>query len=575
MSFTFSESEGHVGEPLAAQVAVISTARQGAAPIILSELIFQFNGSVREIRLSHEADGSELVENTKSVSSLTRCNLEETHSTERKQCWRGKTDLAIYPGQTKAFAFPIVFRESGDVHLTASSLQISAERFDLLLSNIVPESGDLPKWWIQAGTNMKAKQLNRDSANSIKVLPKPPKMEIRLPNLFEQYYTDEPITLDIEVSNEEDEDTEAVLEVRLLGRSKDTLGYSWAHDSSPGPTPAATENEEAAMDLPGHVVGHLAKGAKATQTIRFTAPAEPSDYALEVKVLYHVLSDRDIPISKTLIADLIFVGPFEANYEFVARLHPDPWPSYFALQENQTTDLASKDHFGIAQKWQLKAKVVSFAAEVLFVEDMKLDVQAVHGGANCITAREFEVKDTLLRPQDVDERSFCLDTQKTNLEERRPTKIDMSLDITWRRATEGAPSVTTKLPIPRVNVPGSEPRVLAIAVPSTTVDSVIHLDYVMENPTMHFLTFELSMEASEEFGFSGPKFRVLHLLPMSRQTVRFNLLPTVRGTWITPQLRVFDRYFNKTLKAHATSGMRSDKKGFSIWVYADDGDVKA
>ena len=89
---------------------------------------------------------------------------------------------------------------------------------------------------------------------------------------------------------------------------------------------------------------------------------------------------------------------------------------------------------------------------------------------------------------------------------------------------------------------------------------------------MHFLTFELTMEASEEFGFSGPKLRILHLLPMSRQIIRYSLLPFVTGVWITPNLKVMDRYFNKTLKVQATEGLRMDKKGIVVWIPGDDND---
>jgi solute carrier family 25 protein 38 len=103
------------------------------------------------------------------------------------------------------------------------------------------------------------------------------------------------------------------------------------------------------------------------------------------------------------------------------------------------------------------------------------------------------------------------------------------------------------------------------------VDSLVHLDYTLENPTMHFLTFEMNMEASEEFGFSGSKLRALHLLPMSRQTVRFNIYPLVRGVWIMPTLKVMDRYFNKSLKVQATEGLRMDKKGISVWISEEAG----
>ncbi len=58
----------------------------------------------------------------------------------------------------------------------------------------------------------------------------------------------------------------------------------------------------------------------------------------------------------------------------------------------------------------------------------------------------------------------------------------------------------------------------------------------------------------------------MHLLPVSRQTVRYNILPLVRGAWIAPQLKVVDRYFNKTLKVLATEGLKMDKRGIVIWI---------
>ena len=576
-TFTFSEPEGNVGEPLVSQIAISSTARPNAAPIVISSVVFEFNGSLDKIQLLHKADESDAAKSAKSLSSLCHCSLEESNSGTKKHSWEGSADLTIYPGQTKAFAFPLAFREAGDVELVESSFQISTDRFELVCSTSVAEDEieALPTWWIKAGSGLKARKLTRGSGNAIKILPKPPKMGIRLPNLFEQYYTDEPISVDIEISNEEDEDTEAVLEVRLLGRDKDKLGYSWAHESSaPDSAAESTADENSEMDLPGHVVGKLARGAKATQTIRFKAPSEPSDYALEVKVLYHLLSDRDIPISKTLIADLVFIGPFEANYEFIPRVHPDPWPSYFELQENDSTDSSTVGAFGLAQMWQLEAKLASFATEPLVIQDTTLAIHAVNGGAICTITKEFEVKDSTINPQDFADRTFCLDTRKLNLEERRSTGLDMSLDVTWRRQTPGSASVTTSLPIPRVHVPGSEPRVLATAIPSKTVPPVIHLNYTLENPTMHFLTFELSMEASEEFGFSGAKLKVLHLLPMSRKTVGYRILPLVRGKWISPQLRVLDRYFNKALKVQATGSLRVDRKGVSVWVDVDEDGVQ-
>jgi hypothetical protein len=108
---------------------------------------------------------------------------------------------------------------------------------------------------------------------------------------------------------------------------------------------------------------------------------------------------------------------------------------------------------------------------------------------------------------------------------------------------------------------------------------------------MHFLTFGIVMNPSEHFAFSGIKQGTVQLLPLSRRTVRFRLLPLINvggsgeadgngieskapggsnqdGEWIRINFVVRDRYFQKVLKVVATEGMRSDKEGLLIWVPA-------
>lgn len=571
VTFAFSEREGNVGEPLQSQISITSNARQGSAPIVLSSLSFQFNGGFSEVQLIHVAD-----EASESDSRMLKCSLEESISPNERPRWEGTSDLTMHAGQTKVYAFPIVFREAGDVEAAAYNFDIETARFSLVCAETDIQSKPAPIWWAQAGNGVKPRKLRGGSGTAIHVLPKPPKMEIKLPDIRSQYYTDELVILPIEVLNLEEEDTEAVLEIRLLGRSKDTLGYSWVDRPASSPMKEVPPKLDGStdVDLPGHVVGKLAQGASTTERIRFTAPPDPADYALEVKVLYHLLSDRDIPISKILIADLVFNAPFEASYDLNARVHPDPWPSYFALQEAESNvNAESTDAFGIAQKWGLRAKVASFADEQLVVQDLVVEVHGIHGGATCDVTKEFSAVNAAMDPQILNEWSFSLDVRKNNLEERRSTALDTTLNITWQRTSiPDAPLVTSALPIPRIQIPSSEPRVLASATYSPAVETLVHLDYTIENPTMHFLTFELNMEASEEFGFSGSKLRSLHLLPMSRQSVRYNVLPLVRGAWITPNLKVMDRYFNKTLKVQATEGLRMDKKGVGVWIPGDEGD---
>ena len=81
------------------------------------------------------------------------------------------------------------------------------------------------------------------------------------------------------------------------------------------------------------------------------------------------------------------------------RLHPDPWPSYFELGDSETSSVDNSSAFGIAQKWRLKAKVASFAEDVLIVKDMALEPLAIHGGATCEAIREFEPTDITVKPK--------------------------------------------------------------------------------------------------------------------------------------------------------------------------------
>lgn len=96
---------------------------------------------------------------------------------------------------------------------------------------------------------------------------------------------------------------------------------------------------------------------------------------------------------------------------------------------------------------------------------------------------------------------------------------------------------------------------------------MIHFDVTIENPSNHFLTFGLAMEPSEEFAFSGVKQSNLQLVPLSRRTMRYRLLPSVRGDWIGPiRCIIRDRYFQKVLKIAPTEGMKLDKDGILLWV---------
>jgi len=223
----------------------------------------------------------------------------------------------------------------------------------------------------------------------------------------------------------------------------------------------------------------------------------------------------------------------------------------------------------LAQRWCLVTRYASFAAETLNIHEVSVNIVNVTGNIVCQVALEDsnnDKKTIQISPNTIEESLFMVDTQKSSLDDRRAGSLEMTLAIKWSRHDDSEIN-TTILPMPRFLVASSEPRVLAAVVKAESMSTTrIILEYTIENSSMHFLTFGLAMDPSETFAFSGPKQTSIQLLPLSRITVRFVLLPSIAGDWIQPNFIVRDRYFQKILKVIPTDGMKADKKGILVWV---------
>src|SRR5580658_4333600 len=96
VSFTFSESEGHVGEPLPSQIAVTSRAQPKSAPVTLSNVLIQLKGCISEIQLFHHLTDIQTTTASGEMSRIVELTLEEstpTSRSEQKPRWVGSSDL--------------------------------------------------------------------------------------------------------------------------------------------------------------------------------------------------------------------------------------------------------------------------------------------------------------------------------------------------------------------------------------------------------------------------------------------------------------------------------------------------
>lgn len=578
----FERSEGNVGEPLQFQLVISSLSHTSSGPIKLSAVKIVFEGCLRPVKLQSDENTAVDITTPCNIASLSLsepCSSADPLSlqspTKGLAVLVGTADLTVGSSQTKVFNLECIPREAGEAKVASITMMMDEEKFDLTFA-ITNQRQTQSFWWRQTEKGAARRRVGKDRDTSkCRILPKPPKIRITTPNLKENYYTNERVVLNIDIHNDESVAADVSAEIRLFGHPDTGAKLLWLDEESNPETHGSADSSM--VDETSHflrrAVGVMARSSEEKLAVVLTNTKDASDYELEISAVYHLVSDIQTPITKTITVDLSFIRPFEANYEFLARLHPQPWPNFFQVDEGMLGDGSETKSGGLWQRWCLNSKLVSFALEPLIVEEMSLGLLELKGAAVCNIEKEEAAGPgtSEISPEELRESNFVIDIQKPSLGDRRPTTLDLALDIRWRRRdTDSNASTTFTLAIPRFLVPMGEPRVVASATPSQALSGLIHLSYTLENPSMHFLTFNLTMEASEQFAFSGPKTTVVQLVPLSRHTVRYNLLASKRGLWIQPQLVVVDPFFNKTLRVLHTEDMRSNKKGIMVWVDADD-----
>ncbi|GKT57837.1 glutathione transferase omega-1 [Colletotrichum tofieldiae] len=566
-SFIFKTEDGKAGETCQAQLAIKSDAFPDATTVTLKGLKIDFEGSLKTITIGHETNSATLTE--KGNVTLSNVPLTETARTDVQEGEEGSSglsgsaNLSVKPGHTNVYEMAIPLREPGEAHASSATLILETDAFTLNYTVAFRDLGAADFWF---SPSLSRRRIVRQSAHVIQIQPRPPKLEIKLAQPLDQFYANEPMDLLLDVVNAEDAEAVAKLEVHVFGEQ---IPPFRVHIENEEEHTAEAGKEEA--KLTGLSLGTLAT----SQTTRVKISLDPvqltTSYDVTLRVFYHLATDPATLIMQIMPVQLTVVNPFEANYDLIPRLHPDPWPSLFdheGVQDSSAGEAALQPR-GLAQKWCLVCHFASFATEDLEIVGMDAEVIACHNHARCTTASRPEIPEGGLRipPKQMQEAQFNMVAQKFSLDDKGPASLDVAFVLKWRRTKSSTAAVnTTRMLVPRYIVLGTEPRVLASYSLANPLTGLVHLDITIENPSSHFLTFGLSMEPSDEFAFSGSKQTTVHVLPVSRRSVTYRLLPLVRGDFIRPTLVVRDKYFQKVLRIIPTEGMKIDKEGLLVWI---------
>ncbi|KAI8635670.1 Gryzun, putative trafficking through golgi-domain-containing protein [Xylariaceae sp. FL1651] len=588
--FVFKYEEGKAGQTCPAQLSLVSRAFPDAAPVTLKSLRVLVEGGLREIHLIHDDEHGQ--KPNAATLELARVSLSEVESggntisdddsdVDLQQGslihLEGTQNLTLNSGQTRVFELDVPLREPGDAIATSIQISLATEAFLLRYNMKLHRIASSNQWYTSLTSKRK---FTRPDPRSIKILPRPPKMQIKVLRILEQYYTNEEIRLALSVINEEDSEATTTMDITLRGHGAPGFKVQVAGRDE---RPSSTENED--INLRGIAMNTIRASESATAIIILDPIEGPTTLDFHIKVFYRLTTDPGTLIIQEMSYQLNIVSPFEASYDLLPRIHPE-WPSLFDIENIQ--DPSEEGGFlkrprGQAQKWALVTRYASFAHEEVSIMDLDVKVIATQGNVSCMTSKVQALPSTgqTISPKTIEEAHFELVSQKSSLDDRSPSTADLAFIIAWRRSDAPDTTVnTTTLPLPRFYVTVSEPRVLATVsysaspAPSTTLSATPHqllfLDITIENPSSHFLTFGLTMEPSDEFAFSGAKTTTMNVLPVARRSITYRLLPLIKGTWIRPTLVVRDKYFQKVLKIIPTEGMKNDKDGVLLWVPPED-----
>ena len=141
----------------------------------------------------------------------------------------GKGELTLAPGVAKAFSISALPLDAGNARLSEIILSCANDRFELEVSISKHDQLCQDYLWAPNITGLSKESLKRQRNLEVEILPKPPKMRIELLNLAKTYFTNEHIALDIHVINDEEEDSDVDLDVRLIGEEEEIpLSLRWA-----------------------------------------------------------------------------------------------------------------------------------------------------------------------------------------------------------------------------------------------------------------------------------------------------------------------------------------------------------
>lgn len=532
--FAFDEVNAHAGDPIRCQLILCRNAAADTQPLEISRITITFS-TQEDIEISTNGELA-------SGDSQTH-NVELDGRT-------GSAPLTISSKQMLILNFTQTVLEAAPVHVQAIKIKFQAEHLHVVQTI---DDADLLHaqctYAMQAGI-MTAQDTRHENTTQLPVLPKPPKVDIRLIEPREQYYVGETLSLDLRLFNGEAQNVSGTISSTVSQVDDDVV-------------PSHLSTSDGGEDS----IIRLTSGNSYTFVLHIQSVQTATQLAIIIKFSYTLDDGSPGDLVKTLETTIPLMPLLEPKWSFGPLLHPEPWPSYFDPTHHDTAENPS----GIPQRWQAAFSAKSLAHETIIVHKAALEPSREPLDAIVSVRPSVDHDKQSVEKDKTLTRAFELTTTKISADDRKPFQLEPLCTIEWSHEHNSTVH-TSRIPIPRLTMPSSEPRVLCTITQGEGANASASLQYHLENLSTHFLTFTLTMEASEDFAFMGAKYRTLSLAPLSRRCVPFKIMLYTGvepdGRWIWPDMKVVDSYYQKTLRIQpAGADVKLDaQNGLGVFV---------
>jgi len=184
-----------------------------------------FDGNMKSVYIKHDSSSDEALSDLK---GRLEDHSPDPNKPNSKGSIVGAANLTFRPSQTKVFEVASILREVGNARAESVTLGIQGEGFEvdyMLLLNDMEEDENVRAiggagnalWWASLEGQLKKIAMRSVNSSVLKILPKPPKMELNVEKLYDPIFLDEPVKIKVIIRNDEEHEAVAKLSLRILG----------------------------------------------------------------------------------------------------------------------------------------------------------------------------------------------------------------------------------------------------------------------------------------------------------------------------------------------------------------------